>query len=164
MPFDEPERHGPRHARTGKLALLIDGAMTVEARRRAVQVVDTVGAGERVDRRLAVQPDDRFAAREWPEHLRVRARGGAAACLRPCGRYAPSLDEVVALLLRAGVAGVGVALSLRAACAPGQPGRFAVRCAIGRAGMKITAILWNEERRHGGHRPTPKASTRPLRR
>ncbi|MDQ0621425.1 carbohydrate kinase family protein [Paraburkholderia graminis] len=77
-------------------ALLIDGAMTVEARPPRVEVVDTVGAGDASIGGLLFSLMT-ASQRAWPEHLAFALAAGAAAC-RHAGAHAPSLDEVVALL------------------------------------------------------------------
>ncbi|MFM0738260.1 carbohydrate kinase [Paraburkholderia xenovorans] len=77
-------------------AMLIDGAVVVEARPPRVEVVDTVGAGDAsiggLLFSLMTAPQ-----RAWGEHLAFALAAGAAAC-RHAGGHAPSLDEVVALI------------------------------------------------------------------
>ncbi|MGF6769454.1 fructokinase [Paraburkholderia sp. GAS199] len=77
-------------------AMLMDGAMVVEARPPRVEVVDTVGAGDAsiggLLFSLMTAPQ-----RGWGEHLQFALAAGAAAC-RHSGGHAPSLDEVVALI------------------------------------------------------------------
>lgn len=77
-------------------AMLIDGALVVEARPPRIEVVDTVGAGDAsiggLLFSLMTAPQ-----RAWPEHLAFALAAGAAAC-RHAGAHAPTLDEVVALL------------------------------------------------------------------